>query len=71
MSRHRAASSYGHKIRWYGGDDYEIYWTVATYVKGSRLRFPRVSRRYVDEAGARRFAAKWGVELPLKRGAQT
>lgn len=67
MGRFSSASSYGHGIRPISGMDcFEIFWTVDHYYTGSRLRFPRQSRRITDEAGALRFCKKW--EIPFPKG---
>ena len=66
MSRHRTATSYGHCIeKLYQADCYRISWTVDCYVEGSRLRFPRVSRRLTDLAGAKRFARRHKLAEPV------
>jgi hypothetical protein len=66
MSRGSSGSSYGHKCMRQPMDRhaYVIMWVTDHKHVGSRLRHPRVSRRYTDEAGARRFCAKWGCKLP-------
>ena len=64
MARHRPSGSYGHKIALMPWGDYRIMWTVDRYYEGSRLRFPRGCTRDTDEAGARRFAKRWGLEMP-------
>jgi hypothetical protein len=38
-----------------------LSWTTDHKHAGSRLRFPRAHYRHTDEAGARRFAKKWGL----------
>lgn len=64
MSRCRSAGSYGHGFQKLADDHYRLHWTVDRYYSGVRGRFPRVSRRDTDLAGARRFAKRWGLELP-------
>lgn len=64
MGRFSPSSSYNHHIRSAGGGDYWISWTIDRYYAGSRLRHPRVFERFTDEAGAKRFAKKWGAEMP-------
>lgn len=63
MSRHRSAGSYGHAISRVAADHYRLSWTVDFYYSSSRLRHPRSSNRDTDEAGARRFAARWGINF--------
>jgi hypothetical protein len=65
MSRFRSSGSYGHSIYRMGEDWFRLHWTVDRYYSGSRLRFPRGASRDTDEAGAKRFAKKWGVQLPV------
>ena len=65
MSRHHSASSYGQRIRRHGPGDYTLYWTVDFYYPTSNLRHPRTFRRPTDEAGAKRFAKRWGVTCPV------
>lgn len=57
-------TGYGHRIERIGPDDFVLSWTFDTKISGSRLRWPRKIYRWTDEAGARRFAAKWGCEFP-------
>lgn len=64
MGRHSANPSYGHQIRKHANDDYTLYWKCDRYYAGSRLRFPTVTRRFTDEAGAKRFSKKWKVRMP-------
>jgi len=66
MGRYSPGQSYEHRITECGGY-YTIGWTVDFYYRGSRLRFPRRFSRTTDEAGARRFAKKWGVAMPGPR----
>ena len=58
-------SSYGHKCtpHWFLGPFYRISWCLDRHYSGSRLRFPTCFRRDTDEAGARRFCKKWGIEF--------
>lgn len=60
---------YGHRIQRVGPDHYRLSWTHDRKYAGSRLRHPVTVRRDTDEAGARRFAAKWGVRMPGGREA--
>lgn len=55
------SGSYGHAARWMAVDWWEISWTVDT--KYGRMRYPRLYRRVTSNAGAIRFAKKWGLEL--------
>jgi hypothetical protein len=64
VSRHRASGSYGHRIQRFGGDHYRLTWTVDRYYAGDRLRYPRRGTRDTDEAGAKRFAKRWGIDMP-------
>lgn len=65
-------SSSRHKILRIYQDWYRLYWTIKQYRwvvvdrlgNESRLRYPREYHRDTDEAGARRFAKKWGVKMP-------
>ena len=57
----RTADSRGHHVRHLGGDLWILSWTTDHKHAGSRLRFPRAHYRHTDEAGARRFAKKWGL----------
>lgn len=66
MSRHRSGGSYGHRIRHIAVDDYCISWTVDRHYANSRLRFSRTSERYTGEKGARAFARKWKLSMPVK-----
>lgn len=63
MSRFLGGGSYGHNLTRVGPDHWRLAWTVDRYVKGSRLRFPQTQTRDTDEAGAKRFAKRWGIEL--------
>jgi len=67
MSRHRSASSYSHAIRLIAPDHYRLFWTVDHHYASSRLRHPRGHSRDTDLAGAKRFAKRWGVEVPSTR----
>lgn len=64
MSRHNSSGSRGHAIQHIGHGIYRLYWTVDRYYANSRLRHPRSYSRDTDEAGARRFAKRWDIELP-------
>jgi hypothetical protein len=66
MGRYTGGNSYDHWIRRDGGE-YTIGWTVDFYYPSSRLRFPRGFKRWTDEAGAKRFARKWGLNMPKDR----
>lgn len=57
--------AYGHSIRRLAADCYRLSWSYDTKIAGSRLRWPRTLTRDTDEAGALRFAAKWGCKMPL------
>lgn len=57
-------SSYGHRIQLIGHDHYRLSWIVDFKYPNSRLRFPRTMSRDTDEVGARRFAKKWGAQMP-------
>lgn len=67
MTRHRPGGGYSHRISKIMEGWYEISWTYDRYYDGSRLRHPTGMRRQTDEAGARRFAKKWGVPMPEDR----
>lgn len=54
----------GHRIHRVGPDHYRLSWVIDRKYEGSRLRHPTTYRRDTDEAGAQRFAAKWGVAMP-------
>jgi hypothetical protein len=64
MGRYSANPSRQHHIRRNGRDDYTLSWVCDRYYAGSRLRFPTRTRRFTDEAGARRFAKRWGCLMP-------
>ena len=57
-------SAYAHDLRKIAHDHYRLSWTVDRKYAGSRLRFPTSYQRDTDEIGAKRFAKKWGLELP-------
>lgn len=57
-------SGYGHRCRLLDSGVYEISWWYDKYYSDSRLRYPRRLSRITDEAGARRFCRKWGLEMP-------
>jgi len=67
MSRNNSGS-YGHRCRHVGHGEYEISWTYDRKYVGSRLRYPQTLRRRTDEAGARRFCKRWGVEIKGEPG---
>jgi hypothetical protein len=58
-------SSYGHDVRMIAGDHFRLSWTVDHKYPSSRQRFPRSHSRDTDEAGAERFAKRWGIENML------
>ena len=64
MSRFNSTGSRGHTITRIAPDCYRLHWTVDRYTKNSRLRFPTGHSRATDEAGARRFAKRWGCAFP-------
>lgn len=66
MPRYRHATSYNHRIVRERENTYIIYWTVDHYITNSRLRFPRVQRRYTDHEGALRFAKRWNCPMPTQ-----
>lgn len=66
VSRFRSVPSYGQHIRRLGNDLYEISWVHDRYYGGSRLRYPRTTRRQTDLGGARRFARKWKIAEPVQ-----
>ena len=57
----RRQGSYGHHIRAIGPDHYRLSWVVDFKYPSSRLRFPRSYDRDTDEAGANKFAKRWGL----------
>jgi hypothetical protein len=57
-----------HHIRRFG-QDYVLSWEYEYKVGGSRLLWHRQMERWTDEAGARRFATKWGCPMPEPREA--
>lgn len=63
----RVEGSYGHHIRRIGPDHYRLSWAVDFKYASSRLRHPRGFDRDTDEAGARRFARRWHVNMPEDR----
>jgi hypothetical protein len=56
--------SYHKDIERIGPDHYRLSWVIDRKYAGSRLRFPTTYWRDTDEAGARKFAKKWGVKFP-------
>jgi len=64
LSRHRPSGSRDHRLKRVGRDSFRMCWTVDRYIVGSRLRWPTVTTRDTDLAGARRFAKKWGCRFP-------
>lgn len=65
--RYHPQTSYGHRIVLGPWGDYTLSWVVDRYYEGHRCRFPKTYRRSTDEAGARRFAKRWGVPMPDQR----
>jgi hypothetical protein len=61
-------TAYAHNIRRIGADHYRLSWSFDTKIAGSRLRWPRTITRDTDEAGAMRFARKWGCSMPTVGG---
>jgi hypothetical protein len=57
-------TAYAHNVRRIGADHYRLSWSFDTKIAGSRLRWPRTITRDIDEAGALRFARKWGCSMP-------
>mgnify|MGYP001593425637 FL=1 len=68
MSRYSSTGSYGHHIRRFAEDLYQLTWWVDQYYQGDRLRYPRRGKRSTDEAGARRFAKRWKLAMPARPG---
>ncbi|KKN47417.1 hypothetical protein LCGC14_0663300 [marine sediment metagenome] len=64
MGRHRPSGSYGHSITRLGPGEFRLEWTIDRYVKDARTRFPTSQNRDTDLRGAKRFAKKWGCEVP-------
>ena len=67
MGRYRRNGSYGHACRmmcFWGGSVWRISWTCDRYYSGVRCRFPTRYKRITDEAGAKRFCKRWGLEMP-------
>jgi hypothetical protein len=64
MSRHRSSRSKSHWVERISSDHYRLHWVVDRYYSWSNLRHPRSYRRDTDEAGAKRFAKRWNVEIP-------
>lgn len=64
MGRYSPSSSYCHRLQRLGHDWYRISWVVDRYFASSRLRHPYSFERDTGEAGAKRFARKWGLDLP-------
>lgn len=62
--------AYGHRIQRIEDDFYRLFWTVDHKYANSRLRFPRAMNRDTDAAGAKRFAKKWGIDLPAELAAE-
>jgi hypothetical protein len=62
MSPQLKPGGYGHRIQKINADHYRLFWAWDT--KYRRMRYPRTISRDTDEAGAKRFAARWSVPLP-------
>ena len=62
--------AYGHDIQWIADDHYRLSWAIDRKYPSSRLRFPTSFSRDTDEKGARRFARKWGLDVPEPRVAK-
>lgn len=60
----QTSRGYHHHVQRLCSDTFRLSWRFDYKVAGSRLRFTRVMTRDTDEAGARRFAAKWGCNMP-------
>ena len=58
-----ANKSYGHSIERLGSDSYRISWIIDRKHSGKRGRTMSSVERWTDEAGAKRFASKWGCAL--------
>lgn len=69
MSKYSGASSYNHRVKAYRDGSFEIFWTVDFHYPSSRLRHPRGFSKWTDEAGAKRFCKKWGLEMPVAEAA--
>ncbi|MCC6752081.1 MAG: hypothetical protein IT371_30795 [Deltaproteobacteria bacterium] len=65
MGRFSPNPSKSHRVRRLGSDHYRISWVVDRYYRGSRLRHPTLYSRDTDLAGARRFAKRWKLDLPV------
>ena len=63
MGRYSVQYSKGHRCHKFGVDDFRISWVVDRYYTGSRLRFPTTYSRDTDEAGAKRFCKKHGIDF--------
>lgn len=58
------AKSYGHAIGKIGADKFRLL----MWINNGWLRCPRFYRRDTDEAGAKRFAERWGLEGLISAG---
>lgn len=65
------SSGYGHRIQRIGRDHFRLFWTFDRKIAGSRLRWPTTVTRDTDEAGAKRYAKKWGAKMPEAPAAET
>ncbi len=63
MSVHPPSGSYNHRVRREREDEYVVSWIV--YRKIGRLLARTRYSRDTNEAGARKFAKKWGVTINL------
>jgi hypothetical protein len=64
MGRYSGNTSYGHRWRKIGVNEFIISWIYDKYYAGSRLRFPQHRDKYVDLKGCIKFCKKWGIEQP-------
>lgn len=66
MGRYSPSTSYGHRVSLIDTNCYRLSWVVDRYYEGSRLRHPTTTTRDTDLAGAKRFAAKWNIAIPVE-----
>jgi hypothetical protein len=64
VSRYGVSKANGQRVQFLSHDCYRISWWVDRYYPTSRLRHPVGQVRITDEAGAKRFCKKWGLEMP-------
>lgn len=57
------SGSHNHGVKKIGPDHYRLSWEVDRRSKSVRYRLPTRHTRDTDEAGAKRFAKKWGCEV--------